>query len=274
MTSTLRTAGTGTERAGVRVNDATRDGAAGEQPTVSTQPIQIRGNTILPSRREAIILRTADGQDLVAELALPEERAPVATMICVHPLPTHGGMMDSHLFRKAANRLPALADLAVLRFNTRGTKSEHGRSTGTFSGAVEERFDVAAAIEYTEFTGLPGPWLVGWSFGTDLSLMYGCDPAICGAILISPPLRYAKPDDLLHWAESGKPVVALIPEFDDYLRPQAARERFAAIPQAEVVTVAGAKHLFVGYTERVLDEIVARINPAAYPLPASFPRQP
>ena len=40
-------------------------------------------------------------------------------MVCLHPLPTHGGMMDSQVFRKASYRLPALADLAVLRFNTR-----------------------------------------------------------------------------------------------------------------------------------------------------------
>ena len=220
-------------------------------------------------------LRTVDGHDLVAEVAVPQVRPAVASMICVHPLPTQGGMMDSHLFRKAANRLPALADIAVLRFNTRGTESEHGRSTGEFSGAVEERFDVLAAIEYAEFNELPNPWLVGWSFGTDLALKYGCDPAICGAILISPPLRYTTTAELMPWAESGKPVVALVPEFDDYLRPAAAGERFAAIPQAEVVAIEGAKHLFVGHTERVLDEIVARLNPGAYPLPAYYrPDQP
>ena len=83
----------------------------------------IRGNSILPARREPLTLQTADGIDLVGELALPADRDPVATMICLHPLPTHGGMMDSHLFRKAAYRLPALAGIAVLRFNTRGTSA-------------------------------------------------------------------------------------------------------------------------------------------------------
>lgn len=230
----------------------------------------IRGTTVLPSDRRPLTLHTADGQELVAELALPQGRCSLATMICLHPLPTHGGMMDSHLFRKAANRLPELADLAVLRFNTRGTQSEQGRSTGEFANAVDERFDVAAAIEYAEFENLPDPWLVGWSFGTDLALMYGCDPAVRGAILISPPLRYANDRDLLPWAASGQPVIALVPEFDDYLRPEAARTRFAVIPQAEVVAVPGAKHLFVGHTERVLDEIVARLNPGAAPLPTSY----
>ena len=63
--------------------------------------------------------------------------------------------MDSHIFRKAAWRLPALADVAVLRFNTRGTWSEQGTSEGEFDDGRGERYDVAAAIEYAEFHDLP-----------------------------------------------------------------------------------------------------------------------
>src|SRR6201990_1936754 len=104
----------------------------------------IRAHSILPARREDIELRTADGLTLVGELAQPQDRPPVATLVCLHPLPTHGGMMDSHVLRKAAWRLPALADLAVLRFNTRGTSSVRGTSEGTFDNGVGERFDVPA----------------------------------------------------------------------------------------------------------------------------------
>lgn len=233
----------------------------------------IRGNTVLPARRRAITLHTADDLRLVGEVALPQEKDPLATLICLHPLPTHGGMMDSHLFRKAAYRLPALADLAIVRFNTRGTTSERGTSEGDFDNATAERYDVAAAIEFVEFEGLPAPWLVGWSFGTDLALKFGCDPAVVGVILISPPLRFSIDDDLDVWAGSGKPVIAVVPEFDDYLRPEQARARFARIPQAQVVAVPEAKHLFVGYTETVLDEIVRRVNPAAFPLPRTVPEQ-
>jgi len=232
---------------------------------------KIRANSILPGRREDIELQTADGLTLVGELALPADRDPAGTLVCLHPLPTHGGMMDSHLFRKAAWRLPALAGLAVLRFNTRGTTSVRGTSGGTFDRAVGERFDVAAAIEYAEFASLPNVWLVGWSFGTDLVLKYGCDPSVAGAILLSPPLRFATDEDLAVWAESGKPVTALVPELDDYLRPEEAERRFAAIPQAEVVGVEGAKHLWVGDAERVLDEIVTRVAPSVpVPLPSTW----
>src|SRR3954466_1721300 len=229
----------------------------------------IRANSVLPARREDIELQTADGLTLVGELARPLDRDPVATLVCLHPLPTHGGMMDSHLFLKAAWRLPALAGLAVLRFNTRGTTSVRGTSEGSFDGAVGERYDVAAAIEFADFSELPNIWLVGWSFGTDLTLMHGLDPAIAGAILLSPPLRFSRQDDLDAWKKSGKPLTAVIPEFDDYLRPAEAAVRFEGV--AEVVPVEGGKHLWVGDAERVLDEIVKRVAPGVpVPLPKTW----
>jgi hypothetical protein len=231
---------------------------------------EIRANTVLPAERRDVLLHTADGLELVGELALPLGRPPVATLVCLHPLPTQGGFMDSHLLKKASYRLPALADLAVLRFNTRGTTSPRGTSQGGFDEAVGEQYDVAAALDLCEAEGLPSIWLLGWSFGTDLALRYGCDPSVVGAVLISPPLRYSQPSDLTAWAQSGKPLTALVPELDDFLRPAEARQRFAVVPQAEVIGVDGAKHLFVGYTERVLDEVVRRVAPASHPLPTTY----
>ncbi|NUT40922.1 MAG: alpha/beta fold hydrolase [Thermoactinospora sp.] len=234
--------------------------------------MEIRAATELPARREDIELHTADDLTLVGELAVPEGRAPVATLVTLHPLPTHGGFMDSHIYKKAANRLPALADLAVLRFNTRGTSSDRGTSEGAFDGGEGERFDVAAALEYAEFHDLPRVWVVGWSFGTELTLKWAHDPLVEGAILLSPPLHRATDEDLDRWAGFGRPLTVLVPEFDDYLRPEEARARFSRVPQAEVIGVDGAKHLWVGepYVRIVLDEIVKRVNPAAFPLPTEW----
>lgn len=233
------------------------------------EPVEIRANTVLPAQRQELALHTADGLALVAELSTPLDRPPVATLVTLHPLPTAGGFMDSHLLRKAAWRLPALAGIAVLRFNTRGTQSPAGRSEGAFDEGRGERFDVAAAIEYAEFADLPRRWLLGWSFGTDLALMHGCDPSIEGVILLSPPLRFATDAHLDTWAASGQPMLVLVPELDDYLRPAEAAERFARVPQAEVIGVAGARHLWVGEpsVRRVLDEVVARVAPGSAPLP-------
>ncbi|MGH3375369.1 MAG: alpha/beta hydrolase [Actinoallomurus sp.] len=234
---------------------------------------EIRASTVLPARRTDIELQTADGLTLVGELAVPEDRPPVATLICLHPLPTAEGMMDSHVLRKASYRLPALAGLAVLRFNTRGTTSDRGTSEGEFGDGDAERYDVAAALEWAEYHDLPRTWLLGWSFGTELALRWGRDPLVEGAILLSPPLHRATDADLDAWAEFGRPLVALVPERDDYLRPPEAQERFKRVPQAEVIGVDDAKHLWVGepYVRIVLNEIVRRVTPEVYPLPTDVP---
>ncbi|HEX4443286.1 MAG TPA: alpha/beta hydrolase [Galbitalea sp.] len=235
--------------------------------------MEIRGGVELPARREDIELHTSDGITLVGELALPGSVPPVATLVFLHPLPIGGGFMDSHVIRKAAARLPALADLAVLRFNFRGVTSPRGTSEGTFGDGILEEHDLAAAMEFVKQRALPHPWLVGWSFGTEVTLKYGLEFPIDGAILLSPPLKRTTEAELARWAGSGKRLVALIPEHDDYLQPAEARDRFAAVPESELVAVDGAKHLWVGESQvaRVLNEIVGRVNPAASPLPTEYP---
>lgn len=235
--------------------------------------MEIRGPLMLPATREDIELHTLDGLTLVGELARPLEQDPVATLVTLHPLPTAGGFMDSHILRKAAARLPALADLAVLRFNTRGTTSPRGTSEGAFDGGRSEAFDVAAAMDFVRERELPHPWILGWSFGTELALKYARDhDDVAGVILLSPPLHRTTPEEVAAWAGDPRPMVIVVPEFDDYLRPAEAAERFASIPHATLVPVEGGKHLWVGesQTRRVLTEIVAAVNPDALPLPVEW----
>lgn len=236
------------------------------------ESIEIRSGVELPVNREPVTLRTADGLNLVGELALPVGKPPIATLITLHPLPTHGGFMDSHILRKASNRLPELASVAVLRFNTRGTESPHGKSDGAFGEGVTEQHDVEAAIEFAKSRNLPNLWLVGWSFGTELAIKYGSDKDVVGAILLSPPLHRANDSDLDRWIGNSRSLIALVPELDDYLKPTEATQRFAKIPHAEIIGVDGAKHLWVGEaaTKRVLDEIVRQVSPENYPLPDAW----
>jgi uncharacterized protein len=233
----------------------------------------IRSATVLPAVRTEIELLTPDGLTLVGELSVPESHDPVATLVCLHPLPTAGGYMDSHIIRKAAARLPALADIAVLRFNFRGVSSSRGTSEGSFGHGDDERFDLDAAMAFVAERGLPDPWLLGWSFGTEVALKHGLEHDIVGAILLSPPLHRTTPAEVAAWSGSGKRLVVVVPELDDYLRPPEALERFASVPEREFVAVDGGKHLWVGenQTVRVLTEIVARLNPAVLPLPEEWP---
>ncbi|GAB3141187.1 alpha/beta hydrolase [Marisediminicola antarctica] len=234
--------------------------------------MQIKGGIELPAKRENVELVTEDELTLVGELSLPVWAEPVATVVALHPLPTAGGFMDSHIIRKAAARLPALADLAVLRFNFRGVTSPRGTSDGAFGHGEDERHDLDAAMRFVAERALPKPWLLGWSFGTEVALKHGLEHDIEGIILLSPPLHRTTDEELAAWAGSGRRMIVVVPELDDYLRPEEAGQRFASVPEAELVAVEGGKHLWVGeaQTRRVLTEIVARLNPGVLPLPEAW----
>jgi alpha/beta superfamily hydrolase len=232
----------------------------------------VRPSTVLPAQRTPFTVTTADGEVLIGESAAPLDRY-TGAILCLHPLPTAGGMMDSHVYKKAANRLPAMAGIEVVRFNTRGTTSEAGTSTGTFDNGTAEHFDVEALMTYCLDTlQLENLWVVGWSFGTDLALRHAKDPRVKGLILLSPPLRTSEVSDLEYWTKDGRPVIALVPELDDYLQPPEAIERFKPLTQIEIIPVAGAKHLWVGEpaVHTVLSEITKIIAPERLPLPTEI----
>jgi alpha/beta superfamily hydrolase len=215
---------------------------------------------------------TADGVDLIGEMAAPIG-ASSGAILCLHPLPTAGGMMDSHIYKKAANRLPAMTGITVVRFNTRGTTSEAGSSTGTFDNGIAEHFDVEAMLSYCFDTlKLENLWVTGWSFGTDLALQHAKDPRHKGLILLSPPLRTTTKEQLEYWNSDHRSITALVPELDDYLKPDAARQRFAIAPKIKIIAVEGAKHLWIGEpsVHRVLSEINSIVTGIQAPLPVEF----
>ena len=235
-------------------------------------PETLRPSTVLPSKRTAYVVETEDGIKLIAEVAQPINPSRGALLMC-HPNPTGGGMMDSHVYKKAANRLPALADLTIVRFNTRGTSSEQGTSTGEYGATKSEKFDVEAMVAFClDKLQLQNLWVVGWSFGTEISLKWAKDKRIKGLILLSPPLMYTNESELKFWAEDGRPIIALVPEEDEYLKPEAARKKFAVIPQIEIVEGTGMKHLWLGEpsVQFVHNEIVKHVSPEKYPLPTEI----
>ena len=232
----------------------------------------VRSNSVFESTRTPFHVRTADGVDLVGEVAAPIGSSQGA-ILCLHPLPTAGGMMDSHIYKKAANRLPAMAGITVVRFNTRGTTSEAGSSTGTFDNGKAEHFDVEAMLSYCfDVLQLENLWVTGWSFGTDLALQHAKDPRHKGLILLSPPLRTTTQEQLEYWNQDPRPITALIPELDDYLKPDAASQRFGVVPKIKIIAVDGAKHLWIGEpsVHRVLSEIRSIVIGDQEPLPVEF----
>jgi alpha/beta superfamily hydrolase len=232
----------------------------------------LRPSTVLPSKRELTKVITEDGIELVVEVATPLNSSRGALLLC-HPNPTGGGMMDSHVYKKAANRLPALADLTIVRFNTRGASSEQGTSTGTYDQTKSEKYDVEAMVKFClDKLKLENLWVVGWSFGTELTLKYARDLRIKGIILLSPPMMYTDVEELKFWAEDGRPVLALVPEHDEYLSPVAAKLKFSSIPQIEIIEGVNMKHLWLGEpaVQFVHNEIVKKVAPEKFPLPVEI----
>ena len=169
----------------------------------------IRPSTILPGLRTPFTVATEDGQTLIGEVSAPLNN-PTSAILCCHPNPTGGGMMDSHIYKKAANRLPAMAGITVVRFNTRGTTSEAGTSTGSYDNGRAEKYDVEAMIRYCFDTlKLTELWVVGWSFGTSIAISHARDSRVKGLILLSPTLLDIVDGDLEFWAQDGRPITAL-----------------------------------------------------------------
>jgi alpha/beta superfamily hydrolase len=232
----------------------------------------VRPSSVFDAKRTPFHVITEDGIDLIGEVAAPLGTSKGA-ILCLNKLPTAGGMMDSHVYKKAANRLPAMSGITVVRFNTRGTTSEAGSSTGQFDNGVSEHFDVEAMLRYCFDTlKLENVWVTGWSFGTDLALQHAKDPRHEGLILLSPPLRTTTDAQLEYWNTDPRPITALVPELDDYLQPAQARERFAVVPTLKIIAVDEAKHLWLGEpaVHRVLSEIASIVIGVPTTLPLEF----
>ena len=105
-----------------------------------------------------------------------------------------------------------------------------------------------------------------------LAMAMIAEPILFGRIIESIADEKGVMTEVAAWAGDERAIVVVVPEFDDYLRPAEARERFASVPGATLIAVDGGKHLWVGETQtrRVLTEIVAAVNPDALPLPTEW----
>jgi hypothetical protein len=56
----------------------------------------VRPSTELPALRTPFTVKTSDGQTLIGEVSAPLDNY-TGAILCLHPLPTAGGMMDSHV---------------------------------------------------------------------------------------------------------------------------------------------------------------------------------
>jgi uncharacterized protein len=150
-----------------------------------------------------------------------------------------GGNMSApvpdHLFRN----LPT-EGFAALRFDFRGS----GGSGGTHDGGSAEALDVVAAVEHLSRLEDQPVWLVGWSFGADVSLQV-LHPAVAGWVCIAPPLR-SVPLEAMVAASDPRPKHMLVPEHDQFAPPEIVSETVADWDNTAIQQIPGTDHSLSG----------------------------
>lgn len=192
---------------------------------------------------ETLVLTTADGLTLEAELARPEG-ARAGVVLC-HPHPLYGGTMRSVVIGELFRHLPA-ARIAALRFNFRGVEGSEGR----FGEGFGEQLDARAALEHL-VDALPVSTpvvMAGWSFGADVALSVREGEHV-GWLAVAPPLRFV-PDAGATGADP-RPKCVVLAQHDQFRSPAEVEEALGSWAHTTVTVVPGADHFFIGRTDRV-----------------------
>jgi alpha/beta superfamily hydrolase len=198
----------------------------------------------------AVTLHTGDGIELHADYApaTTTTPAPVAAVL-LYPHPLMGGDLHAQVPSALARTLPE-AGVAVLRFDFRGA----GGSGGSHGGGDPEALDVLAALEWLHGETARPLWLIGWSFGADVSLQVA-EPAVAGWIAVTPPLASVDPEAMAA-AGDPRPKRLLVAEHDQFCDPALATERTAGWVNSAVELIPGADHFLAGRLSWVTDRVL------------------
>ena len=195
-------------------------------------------------------LRTSDGIDLAADVAVPDDAR--AAAVLTHPHPDYGGdrhaLVPDALFRELPSR-----GIAALRFDFRGA----GGSGGAHSDGRDEPLDVAAAIDaLIDHVDETVPLIVvGYSFGADVVLRVD-HARMAGRVVIAPPLRWLGDGPVL----DERPLLVLVAEHDQFTPPAAVMDATQAWSNTSVTVVPRADHFMHGATPVVAGHIEAFVD--------------
>ena len=183
---------------------------------------------------------------------VPEGKESLAGVILCHPHPLYGGSMNNNVIIELASVL-SNASVATLMFNFRGV----GRSEGGYGGAIGEREDVVAALEWLssqQGADAQRIGLAGYSFGAMVSApVAGLDARVKAVALISPPLDSEQID---LFKKSTSPKLIVVGSEDDVALPEEVEMWSEELPQPrQFHLVEGANHFWQGYESTVAEVV-------------------
>jgi alpha/beta superfamily hydrolase len=171
------------------------------------------------------------------------------------PHPLYGGSFDNPVVVAMAAGLRQ-ASIATLAFNYRGVEHSDGTATDSLEAAVN---DYAATL--TELAlRTPGPYFAaGYSFGAGVALLTARDdPRVTGVVLVAPPVRLLRSDDLRAFA--GR-VMVVVGDDDEYASLPELAAILAARPDVALTVIQGADHFFhFGGLAQLDQQIAAQVR--------------
>jgi alpha/beta superfamily hydrolase len=200
----------------------------------------------------SLLLHTADGLRLDADLTT--QPAPRAAAVLCHPHPLYGGDRHHPLLTGVAQRL-AQHRVASIRFDFRGA----GDSEGTHGGGVDERLDVAAAVDAVALITDGPVWVIGYSFGAAVALSV-VQTRVDGWVAVAPPLAMmasAMTNGAPLAAADHRPKHLVVPRHDQYSPPEAVEPMVAEWANTSLVVVESADHFLAGHLARFVELAVA-----------------
>lgn len=177
----------------------------------------------------------------------------VAAAVLCHPHPLYGGDRRNPVIDALFTGLPA-AGVTVLRFDFRGV----GESEGTHGDGIDERLDVAAAVDLLAAASDAPLWTVGYSFGALVALAT-THPRIDGWVAIAPPLAALKgspPGAAL----DHRPVRLIIGRHDQFTTPDQAAPIVAGWRNTTTDVIESADHFLAGHLAAVTELVTLAVR--------------
>jgi uncharacterized protein len=188
-----------------------------------------------------VTLYTADGLRLDGDLST-SDGARAAAVVC-HPHPLYGGTRFDSVVDALVRTLPQVG-VDVLRFDFRGVND----SEGTHGGGVDERLDVAAALDHLRSrTDLPLV-LAGYSFGAAV-VLDTVHPDVVGWLAVAPPLAMMPGPRAA--AHDPRPKHLLVAGHDQFSPPEPTAAAVADWTATTSTVLPSADHFLAGHLGRV-----------------------
>jgi uncharacterized protein len=195
---------------------------------------------------ETVEMTTWDGVRLAGDLAI-HPGAALAAVVC-HPHPLYGGDRHSPVVDAVFRALDD-AQVMALRFDFRGA----GDSEGTHGEGVDERLDVAAAIDLLSTCTDAPVWVVGYSFGAAVGLDV-VHPHVHGWVAIAPPLAMMSGERLA--GRDHRPKHLVLAGHDQFGTPESVAGITSDWANTTTELLPSADHFLAGHLAAVNTVVV------------------